>query len=539
MHSLIRLINNSKTTNLCFIFNYLLWLLSVTTAFGTHSFPTEVTNAAASASSVLFRSRSRSGVYSSTVQLVTSLEGGYDIASIDSFPKSLEQNEFIKKALLKNVMFTNLPKTTLDRLIGALEQTTVNKDDVIVKQGQICDVAGEYVYLVADGECTVIVDGKVVPEPYGTLKPGAIFGELGVLYSQTRAATINAKSDTVSLFRVKGETFKSFLNSKLLLSFNDDPELLEQIDQAINQVAGTKSLYGGDIIRQYKPNRAWLWSRWTGTVFLHNYKTVLGNMLVSLAFIFYARRVTGSAWSLGMPPDKTHPFIQRLNIIRQLWTYMMSLTTFILTFFLNQAYSFWQDVHSTTRGIQGRLNDFNLLLATSAKRKPEDGTYTPESRTLLDDIGASSRLFHALFWASCTRRFSILNTQKGMERLASRGLMTSRQLQVLEGLDVSENQRHNACIEWMMIRAWQGIDDGTLRSNNSLSDRLMDQMCKLRGTYSSIGDKVSCRMPLPYAHLVQILVDSFIALSSVALYPDLGAYSVVGVGVLTLFYSQK
>ena len=54
---------------------------------------------------------------------------------------------------------------------------------------------------------------------------------MGVLYNQTRAATIEAKTETVSLYRVNGDTFKAVLNNQA----NDDPQLLEKIDQAINQ----------------------------------------------------------------------------------------------------------------------------------------------------------------------------------------------------------------------------------------------------------------------------------------------------------------
>ena len=102
--------------------------------------------------------------------------------------------------------------------------------------------------------------------------------------------------------------------------------------------------------------------------------------------------------------------------------------------------------------------------------------------------------------------------------------------QVLESLDVPSNQKHNACLEWMMIRANQGMDDGTLRKSDALEQRLLDQMCQLRGTYATIGDRLSCRMPLPYTHFVQVLVDTFIALSPFALYADLGIYSVFGCG---------
>ena len=45
-----------------------------------------------------------------------------------------------------------------------------------------------------------------------------------------------------------------------------------------------------------------------------------------------------------------------------------------------------------------------------------------------------------------------------------------------------------------------------------------------------IADKLSCRMPLPYTHFVQVLVDTFVALSPFALYADLGVYSIFSVG---------
>ena len=214
----------------------------------------------------------------------------------------------------------------------------------------------------------------------------------------------------------------------------------------------------------------------------------------------------------------------------------MSLTTFILTFFVNNAYSFWREIYQVARIIQGKLSDFHMILATNCQRNP-DGSYTSESEKLMDDVSSSSRLFHALFWASCARQYAVLRTPKGLERMATRGLMTSRQLRVLQSLDLPDNQLHNACVEWMMIRANQGMHDGTLCNASEVRLRLLDQMGQLRAQYDAVGGKLSCRMPLPYTHFVQILVDTFLILSPVALYAELGAYSIFCVGVLTLFYS--
>lgn len=443
------------------------------------------------------------------------------------------QDDFIREALLDNPMFETMPEDTLSLLVDSFEKTYFTQGQSIIRQGEPGGGEDSYVYLTGEGDCTVVVDGKVAPEPYGTLKSGAIFGEVGVLYNQTRKASILAKSDTVTVYRVRGDTFKSVLD---LDSSDDDPDLFEKIEQAINAVAGTKTLYEGTIVRQYKPNRSWLWRRWYGTVFQHSWRTVAINMLISFVFNVIAQKITGVQPGAAIAPDKSHPFVARLEILRKLWGYQMSLTTFILTFFVNQAYSFWTQMYTIARKIQGRMNDFNCLLATSCKRNP-DGTTTADSEKLMDDIGAYSRVFHALLWASFAKRLEVLRTPKGLQRMASRGLMSSKQLNTLLSLDIPNNQLHNAVLEWMMIRAWKGIDDGVLRNDISLSQSLLNQMCELRSTYYGIGGMLSCRLPLPYTHFVQILVDSFLILAPFALYAELGVYSTFCVGVLTLFYS--
>jgi predicted membrane chloride channel (bestrophin family) len=140
-------------------------------------------------------------------------------------------------------------------------------------------------------------------------------------------------------------------------------------------------------------------------------------------------------------------------------------------------------------------------------------------------------------WAGVTRRFAILKTPLGLERMSDRGLMTSRQLEVLQSLDVPNNELHNAPLQWMMIRANRAIQNGTLAGDNATKSQLLKQITELRATYTAISDKLAGRMPLAYAHLVQILVDTFVLIAPFALYADLGDYSVIAVGILTLFYT--
>lgn len=453
-------------------------------------------------------------------------------------PCSAKDQDFIRQSLLDNVMFSSLPNATLTKLVNSFEPASFQKDECIMYQGDPSE--GNYVYLMATGECTVLMDGKVAPEPYGTLRPRAIVGEMGVLYDKPRSATIRVKSENVTLFRINGDTLKSVINQhgSTCRCNKDDPELLEKIDKAINQVAGTKSRYDGDgIIRQFKPHRRWLWRQWQGTVLQLNHKVVLGNMLVSLGVICGTRLLTGSPWNWGLRPDAAHPIIQIMETIRKLWSYQASLTTFILTFFVSQAYGFWKDVYQTARTIQANLSEIHQILATHSQRDAQTGSYTKEAEQLMDDVGHYTRLFHVLFWASCARRFNVLRTPQGLERMATRGLISSRQLKVLESLDIPNHALHNAPIEWIMIRANEGMTEGALLNDGSVRDRLLELLGELRGLYDSVGGKLVCRMPLPYTHFVQILVDTFVMIAPVALYPDLGFYSVFCVGVLTLFYT--
>mmetsp|Transcript_34045 Transcript_34045/g.71635 ORF Transcript_34045/g.71635 Transcript_34045/m.71635 type:complete len:568 (-) Transcript_34045:262-1965(-) len=445
-------------------------------------------------------------------------------------PETNGENIFLREALLQNALFTKLSNDTFNKLISTFDTIELAKDQVIMQQGDPSE--GGFVYVVADGECSVMVDGKIVPEPYGTLKARSIIGELGVLDNKARAATISTKTDKVKLYRIDGANFKTILNRGM-----EDAEQLEKIDDVLKQITGSKSMFGGDIILPYKPDRFWLWSRWDGTILNCSIRSTLFNMLTSLVFILVMRRLTDSSLKFGMAPDKSHPLIARLDIINRIWSYQTSLTTFILTFFVNQAYGFWNKVHSIARRIQGRMNDLNLLLATSVKRK-EDGTYTPESLQLLDDVAAYSRLFHTLFWASYARRFDVLLTDQGLERMATRGLMTSNQLKILQNVDLPKNQRHNACLEWMIERAFRGIDDGIVRNyEGSTSKSLQQTMLTLRATFATTGDALSTRMHLAYTHLVQILVDSYVFTAPFALYSTLGDLSFICVGIISLFYT--
>jgi len=81
------------------------------------------------------------------------------------------------------------------------------------------------------------------------------------------------------------------------------------------------------------------------------------------------------------------------------------------------------------------------------------------------------------------------------------------------------------------------MDKGTLAGDTATKGMLLKELASLRSAFSTISDKLNGRMPLPYAHFVQILVDTFVLTAPIALYADLGEFSVIAVGLITLFYT--
>jgi hypothetical protein len=82
--------------------------------------------------------------------------------------------------------------------------------------------------------------------------------------------------------------------------------------------------------------------------------------------------------------------------------------------------------------------------------------------------------------------------------------------ETLDSLDLPSNQKHNACLEWAVIRFRDARRDKIILGGEGLEAVFLEKTCALRGTVGSIGDKVDGRMPLAYAHLVQVMVDTFL-----------------------------
>lgn len=288
------------------------------------------------------------------------------------------------------------------------------------------------------------------------------------------------------------------------------------------------------VMMQFDPSSGWIWRRWKGTVFSETWRTFLSNMgyasIICLIFKTF-----------------NNQFLENLSGFNILWGQLLSVTTFTLTFFTNQSYSFWRNCYGFSRRLQGRLNDLGMTLAGHAarveptKEEAEKGifsTYTEPARETLELMARYIRVFNLLTYASFTGSHRPLLTPQGMRRLVERGIITEDERKVLSDAQVPVTQRHNILLLWIIRLFVDARKAGHIEGSDGFESQFLEKIHVIRAQYGAIGDELAGRMPLAYAHIVQVLVDvilwmyPFMAFST-GMTPILG---VLGTGLLTMFY---
>jgi len=435
-------------------------------------------------------------------------------------------------------LFQSVDDDVLDAIVASFEKCQYEADDEIIRQGDPChDAETTYMYVVTKGECSVKVNGKVLPDPYGTMTRDAIFGELSIMNDSPRKATITAKTNC-TLQRVSKATVKKHLpqDAAAKEAFEKERDDLKKIDDILDKIAGVDSRYGGDIIHKFKPQRLWLWTRWRYTVLAFSYPFVLFNMSLTAALALAVELSSGSDWTPGHEPDQENPTIQQLNtIFGQVFNYLFTLATFVLTFYLSEAFGLWKQMYFTTRKIQAGLNEIMMMLAVGAKRD-DMKEYTPEAEACLDDVAHFVRLYHLFMWGRFSHTYSIVVSEKGMNRMLTRGLITDDQFRCLQVQDDGITA-HHTCMTWIAMRIFQGMEEGGIMGDTALKMTVLERINFVRSSQSDVGDIIDGRMSLAYAHLVQMLVDVLLITSPFALYAQQGIWAILTVGVLTVFYA--
>ena len=116
----------------------------------------------------------------------------------------------------------------------------------------------------------------------------------------------------------------------------------DELDQLIDDV--TKNKASSLIVRPYNPEGAWLWTQWSGSLLQLTRWKVLGLAALAGVNCVLVNNALQADWPLFAMPGPsfdamiaTEPLVARLESLSAVWEYELTLCTFVVTFFLNQA----------------------------------------------------------------------------------------------------------------------------------------------------------------------------------------------------------
>lgn len=138
-----------------------------------------------------------------------------------NFEKSQEQMDFLRQAIQKNFVFTNLSERQWKTMLKAFEEIRYSQGAWIIRQ----DEEGDYFYVSYNGGLRFVIDG----ESGESIQPGHSFGELALLYDSPRAASVVCDAPSSTLFRLDQTTFRYIMQTQREHAEHDKMQLLRGI----------------------------------------------------------------------------------------------------------------------------------------------------------------------------------------------------------------------------------------------------------------------------------------------------------------------
>lgn len=173
-------------------------------------------------------------------------------------PKSQNERDRIRSAVKANFLFQHLNDQQQQLVFDVMKRVLVKAGEVVIKQGD----AGDLFYVVESGEYSVLIaqgdKGEVEVMQYSTAGgTNPCFGELALMYSKPRAATVKALSDG-QLWAMDRSAFRHILiksSSTSLVKTLRSVEILKTLSvgqlQRLSDVLTEVTYKSGDyVIRQ-------------------------------------------------------------------------------------------------------------------------------------------------------------------------------------------------------------------------------------------------------------------------------------------------
>jgi len=107
-----------------------------------------------------------------------------------------------------------------------------------------------------------------------------------------------------------------------------------------------------NIIATFNPRSGWLWRQWNGTVLQQTWRPAVSLMLFSLllvGFMEFARKMGDHRWEILEVPIADDRWVARMKGFTTMWGYLLTMATFVNSFFLSQACTLHQALNHLSR----------------------------------------------------------------------------------------------------------------------------------------------------------------------------------------------
>ncbi|CAH1108714.1 unnamed protein product [Psylliodes chrysocephalus] len=170
----------------------------------------------------------RSGIISKSVGAPYELDKDVKI-----FPKTTEEESEIYSALQQNEFLSNiLQEKRYQKFISCMYKQTVEAGEIIIKEGEM----GSFVYISCTGSYEIIIGNDTVV----TFNDVRVFGELAILYSAQRHATVKALENG-SIWVLDNHTFKILIIKSTMEEQEEMVSFLKNVPKL--NTAPTENLY--------------------------------------------------------------------------------------------------------------------------------------------------------------------------------------------------------------------------------------------------------------------------------------------------------
>lgn len=299
-------------------------------------------------------------------------------------------------------------------------------------------------------------------------------------------------------------------------------------------------------IQDYKINRGDLYPRFHGTVLYHVWQSMLYYTVITVVF-FTIYMVTSDAYCSGGDDTTCRPewFDEHLSSLTMLSEKLTVLASFVLTFYLSQAYGRYNDFYWKIRAIQGRINDIALIVGSNIDYSKEGKAADVQeyASTFERYLNLVQFLVHAPL-SPVLKTFDIIgDASKSVllnESILGLQLVNEEELHYLNEAKRlgGPNGPVNVVLSWMCMMFDRGSSpqEGFFRDNIiqarmiSLHITFQDNVEDLRGAVATLGFEKQLPIPVAYAQLMQLFIDVLLHLHPFAIVYEINTVVIESAG---------